>query len=168
MTETTQQYIDRIISNVGEADPCAVLTSTASRLRQLVNGRTPQDLARQPAPGRWSVQQILAHLADCEVVGGWRLRSILAASGSTLQPFDQNRWAEVFQYETVPVDESLDLFESSRRANLRLLRLADPALLDHFGMHQERGRESVAHLIRLNAGHDLNHLVHIERLLAGS
>jgi hypothetical protein len=165
MNETPQQYTQRILSNVGEGDPWEVLTSTASRLRALVDGRTRQELAREPAPGRWSVQQIVAHLADCEVVLGWRLRSILASSGTRLQPFDQNRWADVFKYEETPIEQSLDLFEASRRANVRLLRLADPDLLENFGMHEERGRESVAHLIRLNAGHDLNHLRQIEGLL---
>jgi hypothetical protein len=165
MNETVQQYIARILSNVGDADPWEVLISTPSRLRQLVEGITENELTRKPAPGRWSVVEILAHLADCEVVAGWRLRSILATSGTTLQPFDQDRWAEVFKYDETPSGESLNLFEASRSGNLRLLRSVDPALLDNFGMHEERGRESVAHLIRLNAGHDLNHLRQIEGLL---
>jgi hypothetical protein len=71
----------------------------------------------------------------------------------------------VFKYEETPTAESLDLFEVSRRANVRLLRSVDPATLDHFGMHAERGRESVTHLIRLYAGHDLNHVRQIEALL---
>lgn len=165
MSETPHQYRDRILSNVGDRDPWDVLTSTGPRLRQLVSGRSDQELARKPAPGRWSVREILAHLADCEVVIGWRIRTILATSGATLQPFDQNRWAEVFQYADAPVTESLDLFEISRRSNVRLLRTVDASLLENFGMHEERGRESAAHLVRLNAGHDLNHLRQIESLL---
>jgi uncharacterized damage-inducible protein DinB len=165
MSETPQQYIDRIVGNVGKADAWEILASTAARLRELVAGRSQNDLARQPAPGRWSVREILAHLADCEVVAGWRLRSILAASGTTLQAFDQNRWAKAFKYEETPTAESLDLFEVSRRANVRLLRAVDPVALENFGIHEERGRESVAHLIRLYAGHDLNHLRQIEKLL---
>ena len=165
MNETPQQYTQRILSNVAEVDPWTVLTSTASRLRQLAAGRREDDLGRKPAPGRWSVREILAHLADAEVVIGWRLRSILASSGTTLQPYDQNRWAEVFKYTETPVNESLDLFEINRRANVRLLRSVDPALHEHFGMHEERGRESVAHLIRLTAGHDLNHLRQIEGII---
>jgi hypothetical protein len=168
MSETPQQYTERILSHVGDADPWEVLTSTAPRLRQLVAGRTQNDLVRKPGPGRWSVRELLAHLADCEVVAGWRLRSILASSGATLQPFDQNRWAEVFKYEETPTSESLDLFEVSRRGNVRLLRAVDPALFENFGMHEERGRESVAHLIRLYAGHDLNHLRQIAGLLRKS
>jgi hypothetical protein len=165
-TETPQQYIERILSNVGDDDPWAVLTSTPARLRQLVDGRAPADLARKPAPDRWSVGEILAHLADCEVVAGWRLRSILATSGVALQPFDQNVWAKTFRYETIPAADSLGLFEASRRGNVRLLRSVDPPALEHFGMHEERGRESVAHLIRLYAGHDLNHLRQIEALVS--
>lgn len=168
VAETPQQYIDRILSNVGDADPWSILSSTPSRLRQLVSGRTADDLSRKPAPGRWSVGEILAHLADAELVGGWRFRSILASNAMTLQPFDQDRWAEVFKYETAPANESLDLFEMSRRGNLRLLRSVDPALLDNYGMHEERGRESVAHLVRLYAGHDVNHLRQIEGLLGKS
>lgn len=169
MTETAQQYIDRIVSNVGSDDPWKVLESSAQRLRALVKGRSDADLSRQPAPGRWSTRAIVAHLADCEVVLGWRLRSILAMNGAPLQPFDQNRWAEAFVYEQAPLADSLDLFEVNRRANLRLLRSAQSAgqaVLEQFGMHAERGKESVAHLIRLSAGHDLNHIRQIEGLLA--
>src|SRR5262245_44270377 len=166
MAETPAEYTKRILSNVDDRDPWEVLTSTPSRLRQLVAGRQDHDLERQPVPGRWSAKQILAHLADAEVVLGWRLRSIVATSGVTLQPFDQNRWAEVFKYEQVPIDESLDLFEAGRRSNVRLFRMADPAMMENFGMHEERGRESVASLVRLTAGHDVNHLRQVEGLLA--
>lgn len=169
MSETAQQYIDRIVSNVGSDDPWTVLESSARRLRDLVKGRSDAELSRQSAPGRWSARAIVAHLADCEVVMGWRLRSILAANGSPLQPFDQNRWAEAFSYEQAPLADSLDIFEVNRRGNLRLLqsaRAAGPAALEQYGMHAERGKESVAHLIRLCAGHDLNHIRQIEGLLA--
>ena len=169
MSETAEQYIDRIVSNVGSDDPWKVLESSARRLRDLVNGRSDAELARQPAPGRWSARAIVAHLADCEVVLGWRVRSILAVNGVPLQPFDQNRWAEAFSYEQAPLSDSLDLFDVNRRANLRLLRAArsaGQAALEQFGMHAERGKESIAHLIRLSAGHDLNHIRQIESLLA--
>ncbi|MPY89426.1 MAG: hypothetical protein GEU99_16045 [Luteitalea sp.] len=104
--ETPQQYTQRILSNVGDADPWEVLASTPARLRQLVDGRTQHDLQRRSAPDRWSVREILAHLADCEVVAGWRLRSILASSGTALQAFDQNRWAEVFKYPETSADRT--------------------------------------------------------------
>lgn len=168
MGETAHQYIERILGNVRDADPWDVLSATPSRLRRLVDGRTDADLSRQTEPGRWSVREILAHLGDTELVTSWRIRSILASNGTALQPYDQNEFARVFKYAETPVSGSLELFEANRRANLRLLRAVDPALHDNFGMHGERGRESIAHLIRLNAGHDLNHLGQVERLLSPS
>jgi hypothetical protein len=166
MAENAQQYIARILSNVGEDDPWTVLESTAARLRTVVQHRPSDDLTQRPGADRWSVAEILAHLADSEVVAGRRLRSILASSGTALQAFDQDRWASTFGYARVPAQESLDAFDAARRANLRLLRAVDPALLDNYGMHEERGRETVRHLLRLYAGHDLNHVRQIERLLA--
>jgi hypothetical protein len=165
MKETPQQYTERILSNVGDADPWQILASTTSRLRDVTAGRSEEELSRASKPGGWSVRQIVAHLADCEVVAGWRLRSILASNGTVLQPFDQNRWAEVFRYEDASIPEALGLFDTSRRANIRLLRSVHPALLDNFGTHPERGRESITHLVRLYAGHDRNHLRQIEALL---
>jgi hypothetical protein len=162
--ETAQHYIDRILENVGERDPWQVLAGTASRLRALTAGRSRAELAHSPDPSRWSVVQILAHLADAEVVAGWRLRSILAQNGVPIQAFDQDRWAAAFKYAESDPAESLDLFGVSRRANLALLRRVDPALHTHHGLHVERGQETIDHLVRLYAGHDLNHLRQVEAL----
>ena len=161
--ETPQHYIHRILGNVGEEDPWQVLATTAARLRRLTAGRSRAELAVSPEPARWSVVQILAHLADAEVVAGWRLRSILALDGVPIQAFDQDRWAAAFNYAESDPGESLELFEVSRRANLSLLRRVDPALHAHHGLHAERGEETITHLVRLYAGHDLNHLRQVEK-----
>ena len=163
--ETAPQYIERILANVGSLDPWEVLQTTAARLRRLTAGRSPADLARADDPSRWSVTEILAHLADAEVVAGWRLRSILACDGVPIQPFDQDTWAAAFKYADADPFESLDLFETSRKANLSLLRRVDPSLHANHGLHAERGKETITHLVRLYAGHDLNHLSQVERLL---
>ena len=88
-----QAYTQRILANLKGRDPLDVLSSTAGRLRELTAGRTRDDLARKPDPSRWSVVQIVAHLADSEVVGAWRFRSVIASDGVALQPYDQNEWA---------------------------------------------------------------------------
>jgi hypothetical protein len=165
MAETAQQYTARITGYVGDSDPWGLLARAPDRLRALVDGAPAQALAWQPSPDRWSVAQIAAHLADAEVVGAWRFRLVLAQDGVPLQAYDQNAWATAFRYQQTPVDESVALFGTLRRATVRLLRQVDPALHQHAGMHAERGRESIGHLVRLYAGHDLNHLAQIERLL---
>lgn len=165
-TETPQDYIARMLSFVGTNDPREILASTAVRLQALMTGRSPGQLARKPDPSTWSVAEIVAHLADAEVVAAWRLRAILAANATPLQPFDQNAWASAFHYADADPFESLQLFEANRSANLALLTRVDPALHANYGMHAERGKETIGHLIRLYAGHDLNHLAQIERLLS--
>jgi hypothetical protein len=166
MQETPQQYTKRILDNIGDRDPWAQLAETPRRLRALTGTAGPKAIAYSPSAGRWSSAQILAHLADAEIVAAWRLRSILAKDGIDLQAFDQDTWASAFRYEQADPAESLALFEALRASNLSLLRRVDRTLHQNFGLHQERGKESVTHLVRLYAGHDLNHLGQIERLLA--
>jgi hypothetical protein len=163
--ETPQEYTQRILGNLGSQEPLEVLRTTAGRLRAFVRETPAEVLCRAPGPGRWSAVQIIAHLADSEIVGSWRLRLILAHNGATLQPFDQDEWAEGLQYDQADPEESVELFDVTRRANLRLLDRVDPTRRAHFGMHAERGRESIEHLLRLYAGHDLNHLRQIERII---
>lgn len=165
MAETPQQYIDRIVGFVGTREPLEILRSTTSRAAELIAARSDADLRWTTSPERWSVSAILAHLADAEVVAAYRLRMILAAPGTPIQAFDQNAWAAAFRYADQDPFASLALFRALRQSWLALLATLDESALDRYGMHQERGKETVRHLLRLYAGHDLNHLQQIERLL---
>ncbi len=165
MAETIEQYVARILGFVGDRDPLEILHSSPRRLEALIDGRTRYELARKPDSGKWSVVEVLAHLADSEIVGAWRFRSILAANGTALQAYDQNAWAATFRYTDTDPFESQRLFETTRASNLALLKRVDTSLHGNYGMHAERGRESVQHLMRLYAGHDLNHIGQIEKLL---
>lgn len=165
MPETAQQYIARILSNSAGQDGLTVLAATPGRLKALLES-TPRDrwMAR-PEPQRWSAGEVLAHLADAEIVTGWRIRSILATDGTPLQAFDQEEWAAAFKYGEADPSESLALFSAARESLLSLLKRVDSARREHHGLHAERGRETIAHLIQLYAGHDLNHLKQIERMV---
>jgi tRNA-binding protein len=165
MSETFEEYIDRLVALVGNHDPLDVLSQTAPRIGALIAARSDAALRWTPSADRWSVAQIVTHLADCEVVSGYRIRLILSASGTTLQPFDQNEWARALNYEKSDAFASLALFTALRESLLTLVGGLTPEQLDRFGMHPERGKETVRHLMRLYAGHDINHLQQIERLL---
>lgn len=166
MAETAEQYIARILAHAEGREGLAVLQETPNRLRELVESTAPESWARRPAPDRWSAGEVLAHLADAEIVTGWRIRSILASDGFPLQAFDQDLWAEAFRYAEIPPRESLATFIAARASLLSLLSRVDPARFAHHGLHAERGRETITHLIQLYAGHDLNHLKQIEALVA--
>ncbi len=165
LQETPQDYTARILSFLEMNDPIDVLSSTPERLRGLITGRSREDLAWSPDSSRWSVVQIVAHLADSEIVGAWRFRSILAADGRPVQPYDQNAWADTFRYAETDPFASLELFTVNREATVALLRRVDPKLHANHGIHGERGIETIEHLVRLYAGHDLNHLSQVEKLV---
>ncbi|HEY7059192.1 MAG TPA: DinB family protein [Vicinamibacterales bacterium] len=166
MAETFEQYIARMLALAGTGNPLEVLEQTAPRMGALIAARSDADLTWRPADDRWSIAQILAHLADAEVVAAWRLRMILSAPGSPIQSFDQNGWARALEYERRDAFASLALFRALRASLLGLVRHLGDEALDRYGMHAERGKETVRHLLRMYAGHDVNHLQQIERLLA--
>src|SRR5574341_363281 len=164
MKETVQQYIRRIRGYVGGKDPLRIQAATPGRIRKLVRGLPPRRLKRRPAPGKWSIAEILAHLADAELVGGNRIRMILGAPGTPIQAFDQDDWARTMRYHKQDARASLEAFCVLRERNLALLRSLTPRQWKQYGMHQERGKETVARVAEMFAGHDLNHLGQIERL----
>jgi uncharacterized damage-inducible protein DinB len=165
VTETFAEYTARLLSLSAGADPFAVLESTPARIEAKIAGRRDDDLRQSPSPSRWSVAQILAHLADSEIVFAYRLRMILASSGTTLQAYDQDAWSRAQRAEASDPRASLTLFSAIRASTVRLLRSLDAEELERYGLHAERGKETVRHLLALYAGHDRNHLAQIERLL---
>ena len=166
MQETAEQYKQRIFGYLAQADPLKVQAATPKKLARLISQASPSKLRKRPAPGRWSAAQILAHLADTEVVVGYRIRAILGAPGTPIPAFDQDRWAQAMGYEKSPARRSLEQFSAFRKANLDLLKSLSPAQWRVHGMHAERGEESIETIARLSAGHDINHLRQIERLLS--
>ena len=166
MAETPQQYIERILGNVKGQDALKVQTATPKKLERFMKGAPTAKLRKRPAPGKWSVGEIVTHLADCEIVTAWRLRQILAAPGTPIQAFDQDSWAASGHYEKRDARKSLALFCATREANLELLKSLTPEQWKHHGMHAERGVETIEHIVRLMAGHDVNHLGQVERLVA--
>jgi hypothetical protein len=165
MKETPQQYTKRILSNVEGAKPLEVQAATYGKLARLIKGQSRKRLFRRPAPGKWSVAEILAHLSETELVGGYRMRTILGRNGTPIQAFDQDDWAKAGGYARRDPRHSLELFGTLREANLAWLKSLRPAQWKQYGIHSERGKESIEKIARMFAGHDLNHLRQIERIL---
>ena len=159
-------YVDAVLGLVEGKDPRRVLGETPDAARRAIAGLDDAALARPEEPGRWSIRHVLRHLADSEIVWGWRLRMVLAHEAPALTGYDQDAWANRLGYADADPHESLEELKVLRRGTLRLLDRATPSDLERHGMHVERGKESVAHMIRLYAGHDLLHLRQIERIRA--
>lgn len=166
MNETIQQYTERILAHTNGQEPLKVQAATPKKLDRLVKGVSPAKLRKRPAPEKWSVAEILAHLADVEIVIGWRMRSILGAPGIAVQAYDQNAWNASLHYDKRDPRKDLIQQRVLREANLAMLKTLTPSQWKQFGTHSERGEESIERIVRMVAGHDLNHLQQIERILA--
>ncbi len=162
--DITNPYVKRILSNVIGKDPMKVLSQTPKRLRKLVKGLKKKQLRYQPAPGKWSITQIITHMADTELVLAFRLRMSLAQSGSPLLAMDQDKWATGLNYEKADVDEQIELFSAVRRQHLAIWNSLTDEDWQKFGMHEERGKETVERITHHYAGHDINHLNQIEAI----
>lgn len=167
MNDATRQYVDRITAQVEGKEPLAVQAATAEKLERMVEGQPETVLRRRPGADSWSVSDIVAHLADAEIVIAFRMRLILGAPGSPLAAYDQDSWVSSGHYEKRDARKSVEQFRVVREANLALLRSLAPEQWKQFGMHSERGQETIERMVRMTAGHDLNHLQQIERILPG-
>jgi DinB family protein len=162
--EHAKAYTAATLELLGDQDPVTVLRETSSVLKQAIEGLTSAQMATPEAAGKWSMAQMLQHLADTELVWGYRLRMVLAENRPPLVGYDQDLWAERLGYHDTNAGTALEDFACLRRANLRLIAKARAADLARVGIHSERGEESVGHMIRMNAGHDLLHQRQLDRI----
>jgi hypothetical protein len=163
--ETPQQYTQRVVGYMEGKKTLAVQAATPKKLERLIKGVSTAKLRKRPAPDKWSVGEILAHLADAELVGGFRMRLILGAPGTPITPFDQDSWVISGHYAKRDPRKSLEQFRAVREANLILLKSLTPEQWKHHGVHAERGVETIEHIARMFAGHDVNHTLQIEEIL---
>ena len=162
--EDAASYTTAILGLVGTRQPMEILRETPAAIRRGIAGLSDAQLSQPEAPGKWSIRQMLQHLADSELVWGYRLRMVLAHERPPLIGYDQDLWAERLRYAASDVAGALDLWSALRRADLRLLDGVSEADCARVGVHAERGEESVAHMVRMFAGHDLMHLQQLERI----
>ena len=151
---------------LGNRDPLTIAAATPARIVSLIRGLTARQLAARPAPGKWSIQEIIHHLADTEMVMGCRARWIAFEKRPTLVPFDQEKWAAGRAREKEPLAETLERFRLLRRSQVRLFRQASTKDFRRTGFHPERGVVTLRVQLETLAGHDLNHLAQIRRLAA--
>ena len=139
----------------------AILTATPEALRSVI-AEIGDEVETRPAPGKWSPQEIACHLADTEMVFGFRLRQMLAEDNPVMQPFDQDKWAA--NYLGISADQAVEVFAALRGWNLRLIESSLPAAAHRAGTHPQRGAFTFQGFVELMAGHDLNHLSQLRKL----
>jgi uncharacterized damage-inducible protein DinB len=149
-------------SFLANQDPVDVIASTPGSLSTILCHLSGAQVDRAPAPGKWSIREILCHLADTEMVFAFRIRQTLAEPHHLVQPFDQENWAK--SYSAYTADKALAVFAAVRDWNVSLIRSLPREAFSKPVTHPERGSMTLQTVIETMGGHDLNHLGQIEGL----
>lgn len=149
---------------LGNRNPQEVIAATPDHLSVIVQQLGLDGLKRSYAPGKWSANQILCHLADCEIAFAFRLRQALAEDHHMIQPFDQEQWAK--PYAALDAQQALNVFSALRRWNLALLQTATTSDSAKAVSHPERGEMTFQTIVETIGGHDLNHLRQLQTIAA--
>lgn len=153
------------IAVLGDADPFASQRQAADRIRQLIVGLDDEALHRRPGPGEWTIVETLAHLVQTEIVYAYRYRAIVATPYQAIPGYDQEAWAGTLPDARRSPNDLLAELDTLKQINVTFLESLSPAQRACWGVHAERGPESVAALIGAIAGHDLLHERQIGELI---
>ncbi len=157
-------YVRHMLALVGDRDPVALLAAGPARLGDAADGLSEAGARRVPPSGGWSALQILRHVADSEIVYGYRLRLIAAADRPQIPGYDQDAWVEALNTHHSTVAECLHDHAQARPVTVRWLRALDAGQWERVGVHAERGEESIRRIATLLAAHDLAHASQVERV----
>ena len=158
-------YSTALLGYLGDQDPMEVFAATEAALRKATAGLSEKRLRTPEAPGKWSVIEVVQHLADAEIMLAQRYRAVISEENPVIEGRDQDAWAKALRYNDANLEVALDQFHAIRKCNLRILRDTSPEeRKTKFGTHNQRGRETLDHVMRLYAAHDLYHLHQIERI----
>jgi len=137
-----------------------------AEVRAAIAEITDARLDHRPDDGGWSARRVVHHLADSEMTSAIRLRRLLAEDAPEINPYDEERFADVLFYDDRPIEASLKAFEAARETSSELLaRLADDDW-SRTGTHPEHGPYSVDDWLRLYAAHAHDHADQIRRAAA--
>lgn len=148
---------------LGTLDPLQVIESTPATLARLIDGVDEARLTRPPALGKWSVRDILSHLADAEIPFAFRLRQTVAEAHHVMQPWDQELWA--LHYGTVSAHDALSMFTALRLSDVQFVRAVGHSAMEKVVTHPERGQMTFRTIVETMGGHDINHIRQIEKLV---
>lgn len=163
---TLSPYTQSLFDALGDQDPLAVLAATPAAVEALARSVDSETLRRPEREGKWSMLQVVEHYADVEIAQGWRFRMVLAEPSPAIQAWDQDLWMARLWPSSATLDDALAQWKAAREANLRVLRTVTDEEWQRYGLHSERGQETLRFMVDLTAGHDLVHRRQLERIRA--
>jgi hypothetical protein len=162
MATATNPYTARMLGLLGDKPFLSVLESTPAKLQQQFERLKPHGLKNSYAPGKWTAAQLFCHLTDAEMAIGFRSRQMVAELNHRIQPYDQDRWAQ--NYLRQDPATAVKAFIALRAWNLSFWKTLSAQDLAKIAFHPERGNESLETMLKMLAGHDVNHLAQLEQI----
>lgn len=159
-------YLRDEIALIGEADPFESQRALPDRLTAALDGLPDAALDFRPAPTEWSAREVVAHLVQSEIVYGYRYRAILAEPEIAIAGYDQERWTTALPESRWPLGVLLGHLRALKALNVSVLEQTSRDERARWGLHSERGKESIAALIGAIAGHDHMHEAQIAANIA--
>jgi hypothetical protein len=163
---TATTYVRALLDLLGPRDPLEVMEELVPWLNARLSSIAEPVLRKPEARGKWSVIEVIQHLADSDLVAGYRIRMVVTEDRPPIPGYDQDRWASEFHYRETPLAVAMAQLRGLRAANLHFWRRLTAQQLERVGNHTERGPESAGYLLRLMGAHDLVHRRQIDRILA--
>jgi len=152
----TQAELTKLL-NAAEKSPKQVAAA--------VSGLPDKTLRYKPAPDKWCILEILAHLADMEILYAYRMRQMIADKKPVLAVIDQDDWARNLGYMEESPAELVALYGLNRYHTLQLLRRLKPEDLKKTAYHPELEKDvTLEKYVEMMSGHGANHLQQIEWL----
>ncbi len=112
----------------------------------------------KPGPDRWSIHEILLHIADSEANSYIRCRCFIAEPGKSIMAYDENQWAASLRYQEQSVTEALELFGLLRRMSLRLIENLPEDAWSRTILHPESGQMTLDDWLSVYANHIPEHI----------
>ena len=128
----------------------------------VTTGVAGAELDFQPAPGKWSIRQVVCHLADTEIVVADRFRRVIAEDEPTLISFDQNLWTEKLDYHKRKISQAVESFRRLRAENFELIKDQPEEVFQRAGIHSEHGKLTLLQLLATYAAHVETHALQIQ------
>ncbi len=116
------------------------------------------DLLAFPVPGTWSIQQIILHLMDSDLIGSDRMKRIAAEERPTLVAFNETAFADRLGYEHLSARDAAEIFRRNRLMTAEILRRLPPEAFERTGQHTERGDVTLEQLLATYVQHVDHHL----------
>src|SRR5690349_19681354 len=139
ITPEIRAYVRKIDGYRAGREPLPLLRVGPAKIARAIQGLRSAQLRKRPAPGKWSIAEILGHLVDTEVVYGYRYRLALSQPGVPIPGYDEATWAVALRHRNRNTARLMEQIVTLRKINLELIESMPRRTWQRYGMHSERG-----------------------------